>query len=1148
MQDTRDNELADLAAQDDLRLAEIFDRRGRDPQVLEALNATLKRRSSDAAIELHIKVAAARHALGLSAPHSTARRPAPSPRPVRDWLETYFHRHGIARPDGRPLYRYRMSDAEYGQAKSILRRLARERRLVHPDDRAGALFVAYCGEWFRRESSSTFLRWDDPAPDLFPHVPDAEKRNLTERGLHYWRRDLRVINGRRRYLLTLALEGGFPVRILADGAHGWLKDYLRAIMRRAIAGHVDVLDEIREIALEERGRMRVSYQHDDFVALCGELALSLLKLRQEAEAGGSDAVRNSTFLDATRPGWRDDLPIYVPPEDQALVAGLFAGLIDEKMTGLVTQGVEARRYLIKSEGEWRAAVQLLADGEVACAKLPGFPVTARARAIGAGELGEHIGGEIALFEPPAGEQRRWRVRPFTRTAKLLIDYPFAAPIAVTVSSPDSAPYAWTWPRGGAIRSDVLVFERDENSTQNEPLLRFIRSGSASSGAKTLYALVPCDWSIEPSIEGAVEEVEEIPALRQKLVRLKDVTYFHGGEDAATRFRVAPDADEMTCELDLGAHATSGYALADERCEVVASGTHPVIHDRTKMRPPRPGELFVRVGGSQWKPLIGPLCGAGLMELSWRDPDANIQIEKRRLAIVPGDAALQGKMLAGLEGAIVLSGLSGWTATIRDHSCHVETTSDEGLSFRFIERPSYRLAVKLAPSGGHPFDVLVPLIGRDAVIALSDGAVVAPGAQIDLGTLRGATAVSPGHAEFHLGPKGSNAGLKVVFDGELPLGLVREAITEILAASPDQDGLAQIDFIGDTGRPIFVSRYRYPQIDHDADRIRWTAPQGTGAAPVARMILDPQREHALEPCEHGVWRIPKRCKGLCLVYVREGPDVISRPFPIVRPGRPDIYAGALISAMTTTNHVERQKQLSDALDLAGRGQTGSDDRRWLHIAATHLHGLPASALDALKLLPSTPQTLIRLLVEAVDAGDRSLIWSLQGELPFLWLAQPLRAWRLVLADQYDALVGALQTHIGRVNAAAEAARAIRSLREGLTTLEPGLAAVFDEAGPAPHEPTLRDLTSAYIQTQHQREVEAPNTLAARLAATGVRLPPEIESKSHETFAGLVAPALLAASAQEKLVLDLDLMLIARRTLREDPTYVSKAWPHLLKFYR
>ena len=224
-------------------------------------------------------------------------------------------------------------------------------------------------------STSTFLRWDEPAPDLFPSVPYASKLALTTFGLDYWRRPLRSSTYAREFLLTVALEGGFPVRILAEGARGWLKEYLRAIMRRAIAWRVDTSVEILAIAEEERGRMRKSYQHDDFIALCSELVASLLGLRQKAEAESRNGIRNSALLDAKLPGWRDELPIYVPVEDEALVAELLTGLLDERMTGLTVEGVEVRRYLVERECEWHPALQLLADGEIPLAKLPGLPAT-----------------------------------------------------------------------------------------------------------------------------------------------------------------------------------------------------------------------------------------------------------------------------------------------------------------------------------------------------------------------------------------------------------------------------------------------------------------------------------------------------------------------------------------------------------------------------------------------------------------------------------------------------------------------------------------------------------------------------------------------------------------------------------------------------
>lgn len=206
---------------------------------------------------------------------------------------------------------------------------------------------------------------------------------------------------------------------------------------------------------------------------------------------------------------------------------------------------------------------------------------------------------------------------------------------------------------------------------------------------------------------------------------------------------------------------------------------------------------------------------------------------------------------------------------------------------------------------------------------------------------------------------------------------------------------------------------------------------------------------------------------------------------------------------------------------------------------------------MKLLPSSAETLIDLLLGAREVGERSAIWSLQNELPFLWLALPLGVWCSAMQRDTLALANALKGALGKHKAMNEARSWLRSVCEDLVALEPALQAIFNMAGlsvaQATHTPSLRDLTGGYIMDQHQRGGDAPNDLAARLASAGLTIPPEIETKSHSHFAGLFAPVLLAASARGRLVLEHDQELLSRRTLREDPAYVSAAWRHLVKFY-
>jgi hypothetical protein len=1060
-----------LSRLDDSQLAEMFRNERHDSQFLDALNDVLKKRNSDQAFDLHIEVVNARRSLHSATPNEVLKVQQTSP--VGSWLWGFLSARSLERPDGRPLYRYRMRDREYEQAKSILRSLSGSGRLSNPDRHAGALFASFCAEWFRRESTSTFLKWDALAPDLFPSVPYASKKELTTLGLDYWGRSLRRSPNCREFLLTLALEGGFPVRILAEGARGWLKDYLRSIMRRAISWRADSQSVILAIAEEERGRMRKSYQHDDFVALCSELVEKLLDLRRKAEAESAGGIRNSALLDAKHPGWRDDLPIYVPAEDEDLVTELLTGLLDEKMTGLSTMGVEVRRYLVKRNDQWLPAVQLLADGEVPASRLLGLSDLGRVRATPTGELGNHLTGDLALLEPPIGDQRRWRVRPFVRTARLLTDFRFTSPVTTILTSPDGVPLPWTWPRGEALRSDVLVFKEDDGSTPNEPLLRFLRSGSVSSPEKTLLALVPEDWTVEPISEEAIVDVQSLAGLGRKLYRLIKSAYFRASETDSVRFRVEPDADGRERELELGPAVDAGFTLADEQWELVATPLRPIIREGGKPRPPGAGELFIRRPGGKWAPLSLPLSGEGLVELSWRDAAAGVQIEKRMLTLVPHGARVSGEMNDALSEEIRLQGLPGWSASVHAASCSVATAASSALSVRFTGRPVYHLPLKLNAPGGQSVDVVVPLIGRDAVLALSTGSILTPGAQIDVGSLRGAVAVSPHRTVLHLAAKGARSGgLKVDVDGELPLGILRTAIDETLATEAGQDALVELEFIGDTRRPIRISRYRHDQLALDLGMVRWKVPPDQfGVSPVARMILDPRHEHALESEADGLWRIPEHCKGLCLVYLRDGVDVVSRPVPVLRASSPAVYAGDLVSALLISDYEERQREIANALSRLGSGESPNGDLNWLLDTATNLNGLPASAFDALALLPSRPEALIRLLFSARDAGERGAIWSLQTELPFLWLALPLSAWKAALQVDYAAVAGALEVVFGKQKAASEALARLASLRAELIALEPAFEAIFGLIGlpsmNATTLPSLKDLTSGYIAGQYHR---------------------------------------------------------------------------------
>jgi hypothetical protein len=152
MAGTLETELRDLSRLDDGRLAEMFQQRGDDPQFLEALNAELKQRDSDAAFDLHMSVVMARRALVRSQTSAGPRRAAPPSEPVHDWLHAFLGARKLTRPDERPLYRYRMADSEYEQAREILRHLGASRPT------SGA-----CNVGLRCSSALANIRWQAEA-------------------------------------------------------------------------------------------------------------------------------------------------------------------------------------------------------------------------------------------------------------------------------------------------------------------------------------------------------------------------------------------------------------------------------------------------------------------------------------------------------------------------------------------------------------------------------------------------------------------------------------------------------------------------------------------------------------------------------------------------------------------------------------------------------------------------------------------------------------------------------------------------------------------------------------------------------------------------------------------------------------------------
>jgi hypothetical protein len=123
-------------------------------------------------------------------------------------------------PDGRPLYAYKMRDATYAELKihfhQILLLDSRGKLAL----RFAPIFCLYAAETFRREHAEGPWAWDTVFKPLGQEPPlQSLMADWVEQGLKWWQRPpvLRNAGGNRLFLVTIACEGGLPLRLLQRG-------------------------------------------------------------------------------------------------------------------------------------------------------------------------------------------------------------------------------------------------------------------------------------------------------------------------------------------------------------------------------------------------------------------------------------------------------------------------------------------------------------------------------------------------------------------------------------------------------------------------------------------------------------------------------------------------------------------------------------------------------------------------------------------------------------------------------------------------------------------------------------------------------------------------------------------------------------------
>ena len=319
---------------------------------------------------------------------------------------------GLAEPDGRPLHAYDCSPENFAELTEALRSNV---AAGSGRDLVAAGLVFWAAEHIRANFSGGPLTWEFVFSAIdWPEDQDFG-RQLTEKGLTWWGREIRVSDaGTRMFLYSLMAEGGIPEALLSSP--GLYRDVVLGLLKE-IEAEGGTAAESWSDRIAERWIVRLpqTFQYPDIARLLAGLALSLAALRADLPADLPEAA-TERWLKEHRDGWISCLPL------RSMTAKIAETLIHpalraERESPSAVPGPLCKRELRRDEtGAWHGYLALNDDGWLPASLFPDAEEL-RLRLLPAGT--KSIDG---LTYSAAPEGKGWRLRRFGGTGG--VQFPF----------------------------------------------------------------------------------------------------------------------------------------------------------------------------------------------------------------------------------------------------------------------------------------------------------------------------------------------------------------------------------------------------------------------------------------------------------------------------------------------------------------------------------------------------------------------------------------------------------------------------------------------------------------------------------------------------------------------------------------------------
>jgi hypothetical protein len=1035
---------------------------------------------------------------------------------------------GLPCPDGRPLHRYRLPDATFDQLATSLKGKRHLTEFGNGD--WPAHFVLWASEWFRREYDGGGYSWADLLAALGLRVTNQRDqtalRDIAEWGLAMWQRRVLRLEAGRSFLGSLAREGGFPIAAFAD-RKGWARDVLGRMIASLLSEPAAGEERALDLARRQRQRLPQTFNDEDFLQLCADLALAVVAIRREAEpAAAAAGIPVLAWLGLHRPDWRESLPIKTG--DRAADA-LIESLMSVEALGGV--GVGADRMLWRqADGTWVEAARIALDGDVdsqTMRSIQGNP--GRLRVFAAEDLARHLPGELGMLEPPAQGETTWTARS-TRLVRGIHAIPFAAALKVELRVGARNLASVLLPGGKPRRGQLLVATAEDDGAAVPELLKVFGSGSGQYRAQTLFLQVPDSWQVSTTDQETAESLGQGVGATH-LWRIRGGAFVTDDMGDRYRIRCGQPADAAP-RIDLiGNHCH--WAEVSGNVDLFCGPPHATMKGQD-------GKLLLRDKGTRiWRPASSPLP-LGHYELGWRAPDG-ILLDRRTVAVLPALASLVCRR--GASGpSYDLEGF-GPVRLEPDEDAPVVPASD-GLSWR--SRPDsarvHCFGARILWQGDASLSVKIRYPG-DAAIAQWDGKVLPHNSELTLDELRNLVGIDEGRMELHAELREPRAG-KVAqmvweFDRELPLASIREDCASLLLpASIDAELL--LDMHDGQNTHWRIKPFALSLVEEPAGFVARPAVADPDVLFCGRSLADPAQEvcfgsySLLSEANHRPLRLPDDKGGAWLVYLRREKSVLTRPVFAFGEGKSFLPATHLAQAMAhpagpmldTSLH----QLLTDARAEDNRARVIVEE---LITLVRSLDGLPPATFRVCQLLRDHPIVLARMAYE-----DPEAVLPLSEALPFAWFLLPSEAWNKGAMMVFEDLIARLAS-LPEPDQLRFAAEEVKRRRQIVTDHDPVLAGLF--------EPPMTEPIQAIVQRFANRAIQRlrGDSIDRYRSILGDGLPSAFTNFDRsfiDTFDAPCAAALAVAGVWRPNEAAVRHMKTVARTF---PTYFAEAFAAWLK---